>query len=59
MVGLRDLRAPWTGLTKARRAGARGGDRTGWGAGADVGAVAGVKGARAKDREPGRSERGR
>jgi hypothetical protein len=37
MVDLRDLRAPWTGLTKARRAGAGGGDRAGRGAVADGG----------------------
>jgi hypothetical protein len=46
MASLRDLKARWTGLTKARRAGAWGEDRAGWGAGADGGAVAGVKGAR-------------
>jgi hypothetical protein len=40
MVGLRDLRAPWTGLTKARRAGVGGGER--WQTEADGGAVAGT-----------------
>jgi hypothetical protein len=39
--------------------GASSGDHAGWGAVAGGGTVAGVKGAHAKDREPGRSKRGR